>query len=74
LCEKLGKLYDKRNSITHQGDRDVVTDDLLFLRETVGAFLQAMVQRRDEFKIGGRDALLEWIDKRMLGSRTQGRK
>jgi hypothetical protein len=62
LRKEMKKLYDKRSSITHTGQQDDLADDLLLLRERVKAFLQAMVQRRDEFKTGGKKSLQSWID------------
>ena len=62
LRKEMKKLYDKRSSITHGGKQDDLADNLLKLRERVKAFLQMMVQRRDEFKTGGKKSLQLWID------------
>jgi hypothetical protein len=68
LYNKMKKLYSKRSSITHSGNRGIPTHELLDLRETVKAFLQAMIQRRDEFNTGGDKALQLWIDSKVLGA------
>jgi hypothetical protein len=62
LRKEMKKLYRERSSITHTGQQDDLADDLLLLRERVKAFLRAMVQRRNEFKTGGKKSLQLWID------------
>lgn len=68
LYDKMKKFYKKRSSITHSGNRDISTHELLDFRETVKAFLQALIQRRDEFNAGGDKDLQKWIDNKALGS------
>jgi hypothetical protein len=68
LYNKMKKLYSKRSSITHSGNRDIPAHELLDLRETVKAFLQAMIRRRNEFNTGGDKTLQLWIDSKVLGA------
>jgi len=54
LQREMKSIYDKRSTIS--------ANLLPRMRFIVGAFILTMVQRREEFKDGGKKALHDWID------------
>src|SRR5205809_537597 len=62
LQREMKSIYDKRSTISHGGEQKEIANLLPRLRFIVGAFILTMVQRREEFKDGGKKALHDWID------------
>jgi hypothetical protein len=62
LHREMKSIYDKRSTVSHGGEQKEIINLLPRLRDIVGAFIERMVQRREEFKDKGKKALHEWID------------
>ncbi len=62
LHREMKPIYDQRSTVSHGGDQKEIVKLLPKLRDITGAFILAMVERRDEFKGSGKKGLHDWID------------
>ncbi len=62
LHKEVKNFYEKRSTISHGGKQEDLSSHLPRLRDIVGAFILEMVRRRDDFAVGGKQALHDWID------------